>query len=503
MSAPSPSCAPITAALDAHFASAQRKSNRRRVIAYFGRLSGIGDQVSGLMSALTIAIASRRRLEVAPEPTSYINHAFSLPFDSRYTGDATSVREIDEWVRTTFWPEHWRRMNTSDHVIDLPRVERSSYALTVGINWPHLMSRLVVPSPSGKYAPLHTKLFSRDGEFVMGGNTGSTVFRTYFEHALEASGSSFHDEHFACAVRHVLRPTEEVKAALAAMRPWPPPASAPRAARHVRVGLHIRADAHLINRLKGNDAARHLTLATDRAADSALCGGARREPTAHTVAAFGEYWITARAASGNWSTWTLPAHAVPASVVAAMSMPSVSDRWLLVSDSAELKRAAAAAWPGRLFTTAVRPSHVLCGELGADGAGGAGARRPALPGGERRRLEMVETVAEVLLLGESDALVIGRSRFAYVALLLSKTCRRAFHVTLDRRCRPYATSEGVRRANARYVAARPDETWAARCIGPDGQYSVRSLVDATGALHTPAGRSWKEVQRVPQFIRLF
>ena len=49
---------------------------------------GLGDQVAGLLGALALAIASRRRLELSPESTSLLEPSFELPFNSRYTGQS-------------------------------------------------------------------------------------------------------------------------------------------------------------------------------------------------------------------------------------------------------------------------------------------------------------------------------------------------------------------------------------------------------------------------------
>ena len=92
---------------------------------------------------------------------------------------------------------------------------------------------------------------------------------------------------------------------------------------------------------------------------------------------------------------------------------------------------------------------------------------------------MLQTVAEMLLLAESDALVLGRSRFAYAALLLSRTIQQSYHLTLDRPCQ-------TRRGRKRVHLANNDGSWAARCVGEGGFYSVRALHDGQGALRPDA-----------------
>ena len=66
---------------------------------------GLGDKVAGLLGALALAVASRRRLELSPEATSLLAPSFELPFDASYTGRsdwpdiaaAAYTRMQDDW----------------------------------------------------------------------------------------------------------------------------------------------------------------------------------------------------------------------------------------------------------------------------------------------------------------------------------------------------------------------------------------------------------------------
>ena len=124
------------------------------------------------------------------------------------------------------------------------------------------------------------------------------------------------------------------------------------------------------------------------------------------------------------------------------------------------------------------------------------------------RHTVMSTVAEMLLLAESRALVIGRSRFSLAALLLSSSHVAALHVYLDPRCRSKRRLRRRRGARTeRFVAAdvhrtapsvmlpppasalpavgpqprdrrrggRSPHPVALRCIGTNSAYSARWL----------------------------
>lgn len=478
------SCIPIATIMNAHTSSMQSRRNPRTLVAYFGKLAGIGDQVSNLLASYTIALASGRRFELAPEPTSYIRAAFDLPFDASYTGDASWVDEIDRWMESDFWPDHWLRVRDDragniTRIAELPRIVRSEFAHSAAVHMPSLAARLVVPSPTGTYPPHHTVTMNHAREFFMGGNTGTAVFSAFFGDILAANGVKLHDQHAACLLRLLLRPSQEVRELQDSMRPSHA-ADSPAAGNALRVGIHIRAAAHLINREGGHDATRHFTPGSDGAADQPMCAAGRDpSPPQHEPSHFGEYWQAARAAQ----EWAQRRSAGPST--------NLEPQWFLVSDSSTLKKAAAAQWPGRVHTTAVQPTHILCksGAPVTAGRSAVGANAGGIP--EQRT--MLQTVAELLLLAESDVLVIGRSRFAYAALLLSPRCRQTFHITIDRR----------RALRNRRCHTTPNGTWAMRCIGPEQKYSVRMLQDSNGDLISLAGKPWREARKLPLFLHSF
>jgi len=101
-------------------------------------------------------------------------------------------------------------------------------------------------------------------------------------------------------------------------------------------------------------------------------------------------------------------------------------KWLVVSDSVQLKRKAQDSWPAVACATGVVPTQV-----------GTCDTAPAA-----HRANVLHTVAELFLLAESTILILGRSRFALAALLLSVRCVLSLHVHLDRSC----SRRGMRRA---------------------------------------------------------
>ena len=515
-------CRIIRAALDAHLHGAgQRRrhaGSAHAVVAMSAPESGIGDQLSSFLGALTIAVGSRRRLEILSDgrgTTSYIAAGFDLAFDAGFTGRHEWLREAERW----FSNEYAAYLgNATRPLRRLPRYGRKRWGLTVTTGESALAARLIVPSPSGHYPPMHSTVFDRAHEFVLGGNVGTVVFREYFKQQLLAHGVPYNDGAVGCALRHLLRPGAAVRELINRLRPAAMTSSAgargAMSGGSLVVGVHIRAAAHLINRASRNEASRyeerakwsHASKAGAAssgafAADRVFAGCGTRETAAklkgsvphsvaargrvaspYTVANYSEYWLAALAATRHWREGAPAATAVS------------SARWLVVSDVATLKHEAAATWPDLVAVTTLVPSQPgACGVIPmASSELGVGPTESA------HREAVLHTVAELLLLSEVDMLVLGRSRFPMAALLLSKRCRAAYHLYLDRACRrarkPYA-SEMAHFAPAQLIQNEHsrffDETGnqpaghsrrVLRCFGTGGAYSARSLQDAQGNL---------------------
>lgn len=92
-------CRPVTDLLDTHVQSSQPRSAGRKRLVHMVRQTrpgGLGDQLSGLLGSIALAVATGRRLEVSPQPFSYVHIGFQFPFDTNYTGDAGWLKTLSQ-----------------------------------------------------------------------------------------------------------------------------------------------------------------------------------------------------------------------------------------------------------------------------------------------------------------------------------------------------------------------------------------------------------------------
>ena len=483
-------CRLILAAVDAHVHGAVQRRTGHSLVAITASESGVGDQLSSFLGVLTLAIGARRRLEILPDGdglTSYIAAGFELSFDAAYSGRRRWVDEAARWLQSDAPPANRTRLTK------LPHLQRSQWGLTVATDEATLAARLIVPSPSGQYPPMHPSVFDRPHEFVLGGNLGNVVFRSYFEREVQAQGVEYSPGAPGCVLRHLLRPNADVRTRVERLRPPTWPTAAPAAGSSLVIGVHIRAEAHLLNRAAQNEKACYEMRARGAsgafAADRVFNGctqtsaarslvdmargaiGGNEKPAGHVgtsrhqLANYSEYWLAALAATRRRR---------------GRAAPPPSVRWLVMSDAIGLKQQAMDAWPGLVSTTEVVPAQV-----GACGA----------PKAERRE-RVLRTVAELVLLSQSHVLVLGRSRFPVAALLLSSSCREAYHLFQDKRCRRRAPAraEAAAAAEPVFVPARLEQSASPpfdeatgqrkvlRCFGTRSAYSARTLQDGTGRL---------------------
>ena len=92
-------CAETARVLDAHFRGDPQRPGAPSIVSFHGG-NGIGDELNGFLVSLTAALATRRRLEVAPQETSYLSVGFTSPFDLRYTGGNEVLRLVPHAIRT-------------------------------------------------------------------------------------------------------------------------------------------------------------------------------------------------------------------------------------------------------------------------------------------------------------------------------------------------------------------------------------------------------------------
>lgn len=95
------------------------------------------------------------------------------------------------------------------------------------------------------------------------------------------------------------------------------------------------------------------------------------------------------------------------------TVPGQGSNWLLVSDSPMLKRSVNESWPHGSGVTRISPSHVRCQQ--------ALAQKDA----------MLETIAEIFLMAEADAIVHGKSRYSRLALMFCIQCVVSIAVSLE------------------------------------------------------------------------
>ena len=122
--------------LDAHAAGPQQSS--RESVVVLVSPAGLGDQISGFLACAVAAIASGRRLEIAPQRRSYLDVGFTLPFNSTYTGAPEWLSEAQTWFDHRLRrPDFWR---------PLPRLEREQFGVSyvAKMSWIEMRNQLLL-----------------------------------------------------------------------------------------------------------------------------------------------------------------------------------------------------------------------------------------------------------------------------------------------------------------------------------------------------------------------
>ena len=173
--------------------------------------------------------------------------------------------------------------------------------------------------------------------------------------------------------------------------------------------------------------------------------------------------------AADGSTSRQPRH--PPLPLQLLSQPPLSDtyngpmaaptaRWLLVTDSVSLKASAQDSYSDRLRATTAVPAHVLCGNNDM-----------------KQRFSMLETLGELLLLAECDAIVHGRSRFPLSALYMGGACRQSVRVDVEtERCAPCVSAALESERSKKMGHAKST-------AGSEGHEGGRS--QATGSVNKP------------------
>ena len=90
-------CALFWSKLDSHFRGpAQRRGPNARTLVHYHPALGFGDEMSGFLASVAVAVASQRRLEIAPlNGSSYLSAGFisaqAAPHDFEYTGSTKAL----------------------------------------------------------------------------------------------------------------------------------------------------------------------------------------------------------------------------------------------------------------------------------------------------------------------------------------------------------------------------------------------------------------------------
>ena len=329
------------------------------------------------------------------------------------------------------------------------------------------------------------RTFTKPVEFLAGfgeGGPGAGLFHRRLQMWIPKGAEK---EALGCAVRRLLQPSHEAATVVEALRPsfWQPRRDAsspqPDAARGVdaraterdpeslqhmrpRVAIHIRAIAALVDRQHRSDAARYAVTYNAADADLGCVAGSSEAGYANQSSVveprlFSEYWQAASEAESLVLAIRL-LNATLASKLNATSSTAKKQHasreevqwqghWLLASDSMRLKVLVNTSWPAGSGTTSVVPSHARCHGHVADA--------------QERTQRLLQTVAEVLLLSEADAIVHGHSRYASLALLFCTKC------IVDMR---------VMISQARCGMKNRDE----RCMGDGRIYLAENQLDANG-----------------------
>ena len=201
--------------LDEHLSGPmQQRNNSNGTLVIFGAMSGLGDQVSGLLGGLALAFASGRRFEIGAEESSLVSSdLFEGKHDLAYSGEAVWLEQLPAAVYGLF--HRWKNCSVSCSACCRRRkvVERPlltpHMAFTYGYGSHHISS----------------KIFSRPVEFITLGNRGPAYFRAVMGGLIQRrfANRTFKEEFYSCAVRHLLRPTDRLRAAQERLRPlsWP------------------------------------------------------------------------------------------------------------------------------------------------------------------------------------------------------------------------------------------------------------------------------------------
>ena len=362
------------------FTEAQKHERQRRVV--YAASSGLGDQVSGFLAAVAFAMMTDRRLEVARR--GFFGRGLETTFTADTTGPIPPLPPnpgrhndwtLDEWHSTV-------REKTNDEAAVSNLFFAASHFLRA--------SKFKAPADFGNTL---NELFDSETEYIDFGNTGYYVVGLWLETFLgKKTAAKHHAKAMACVLRKTLRLSLEVQdLARNLTTPWP---------KESILAIHVRAVRYQRGGIYGDDAR-----------DDRVFGCA---PPSFHVNNFTDVW--------------------DAAVALEKEQPDLSWRWLLVTDSGSLKKAALDTFgPEKILATTVVPTH---NEKGCQSS----------------QSDDVAALAELWLLAHADAILHGDSKYSTTAVFFCESCHRVVYLaTCKERFPPVRRLCGDHRRRAQFA----------------------------------------------------
>ena len=357
----SASCEVVKADLG-RFVEEQKSMERTLTYLPFG---GIGDQASGFLGAVVLAMLTERRLVVpwdsfwrtALEPAFETDRRPSLGEDNRRTPSWICDKARDRRMPLAQWLRRrqingttaWTNLYCGDHQLE------DMMASNNGLK----------------------EYFTAGDERIRVGNVGHRLFDLWLQRLdllpkgrLLGLDPTVRGTLCPCAFRALLRPTARASHIADAVAPIG----------NMIIGIHIRASRYLAKS------------AYKAENDDVFCQGPR-----HDVVNFSDVWEAT--------------HLLEKQLLE--DQPGGDVRWLLVTDSLSLKEATTRVFgPTKVLTTPFIPSHPT-----------GTTKCPLLTRPRQDVTPYEEVVAELVLLSRVDALIAGSSRFSSLAVFWCTTCR--------------------------------------------------------------------------------
>ena len=367
---------------------------------------GIGDQASGFLGAVVIAMITDRYLQIPRHSFWYT--ALVPKFESRRpeTGepDTGGDEAVPRWIC-----DGEREMDLDQFLSKHRWWSRNDTAVTNLYCTTHQLGFMRRRGGVRRYLDAYH-------ERVRVGNVGTELFHMWVATRLRHRQSPADPILLPCAFRSLFTAAERAIDAAKIAAPWieKPP---------FIVNIHVRASRYLAKDSYG-----------DNNDNVFSC-----HPPVYKASDFTDIWNTA--------------YVVEAAIAGNRSSEV---RWLLTSDSESLKDSAAKVFPQKIVTSTIIPRHndfkvqqYKCGDTKESSKSSSSSSRKKVhnalsssskksgdEGLRRRRRKLLEdqnftveeeTIGELLLLSQADAIITGKSRFAKTAIMLCDMCQKVVY----------------------------------------------------------------------------